>query len=357
MTTVSAYLNLASKTDGSPVIKQYYLTSFSQIKRDVVCQALNLDPAALISLNSDPTLPDQPVNHQGIITCKRRIPPDLLEDYGHAVISIENYLYQQGLHWYDAVCVIIASNGRIACRVGGRIAPDQDHIRRYLKEVPGFGQTFGAWAQAKNIFSSDVDWQAHYMDGGRRRQISTVLKALLNSEYKLSVATLPSHMRYYANFPKPGVLFKDISPLYNEEDFLMLCVKAVSKVHGLLITHVFGVESRGFPLAALMARKLMARFHMVRKAGKLPVPSKSVEYGTEYSKDRLEIENMDLAYAKVLIVDDLIATGGSIVAAAQLVRQDQTQVSCFAPVHVEEMETDTAEKFEKNDIRWIRLTI
>jgi adenine phosphoribosyltransferase len=130
------------------------------------------------------------------------------------------------------------------------------------------------------------------------------------------------------DFPKPGIVFKDITPLLAApaafRDAIDLLAEACAERE---IDAVLGVESRGFMFAAPLALQLGASFVPVRKPGKLPRATARAEYALEYGSDALEMHRDALAGgARVIVVDDVIATGGTAHAAVQLARQHGAHV-------------------------------
>ncbi|WAL58905.1 adenine phosphoribosyltransferase [Thermocoleostomius sinensis] len=142
---------------------------------------------------------------------------------------------------------------------------------------------------------------------------------------------LKSLIRDIPDFPKPGILFRDITTLLRDPDGLRYTVDVMADHFAdASIDYVLGMESRGFIIGTPLAYKLGAGFIPVRKAGKLPSDVYSVEYALEYGTDRLEIHQDALHPAsRVLIVDDLIATGGTAGATAQLVQQVGCEIAGF----------------------------
>jgi adenine phosphoribosyltransferase len=133
---------------------------------------------------------------------------------------------------------------------------------------------------------------------------------------------LKKSIRDVPDFPKPGILFKDITPLLSDpiafKKSINMLVKKYKKEN---ITHVVAVESRGFIFGSPVAYKLGAGFIPVRKKGKLPYKTRNVSYQLEYGTDTLEMHEDALnAQSRVLIVDDLLATGGTVEAVAKLVK-------------------------------------
>jgi len=132
---------------------------------------------------------------------------------------------------------------------------------------------------------------------------------------------LKGRIRDVPDFPSPGVLFRDITPLLGDIEAFRFTVDALADAFtGRRIDKVVGVEARGFIVAAPVAYRLGAGFVPVRKPGKLPWRTSSEEYALEYGVDRLEIHQDALtAGEQVLIVDDVIATGGTAQATVRLV--------------------------------------
>ena len=131
------------------------------------------------------------------------------------------------------------------------------------------------------------------------------------------------------DFPKPGILFRDISPLLaNPAAFR----EAISQMEVLAqqfdYSHILGIESRGFIFGSALAYQAHKGLALARKPNKLPLASQREFYGLEYGTDCLEIQQSTLpAGARVLIVDDVLATGGTIIAASQLLKKAGFEVA------------------------------
>ena len=137
------------------------------------------------------------------------------------------------------------------------------------------------------------------------------------------IQDLLSHIRDVPDFPKEGIIFKDITPLLQNPRAFQLAVDLLSDTYvGKDIDVVVGAEARGFIIASPLAYKLGAGFVLVRKPGKLPWKKEQVSYALEYGTDTLEIhQDAFKPGQRVLIADDLLATGGTISAAVDLVHQ------------------------------------
>jgi adenine phosphoribosyltransferase len=134
---------------------------------------------------------------------------------------------------------------------------------------------------------------------------------------------LKTLIRDIPDFPKPGILFRDITTLLRDPKGLQYSIDALAEQVGVLQPeYIVGMESRGFIFGAALAYKLGIGFIPVRKPGKLPADVHSVEYALEYGTDKLEIHHDAVVPgSRVAIVDDLIATGGTAVATAQLIQE------------------------------------
>ena len=145
---------------------------------------------------------------------------------------------------------------------------------------------------------------------------------------------LQSLIRDIPDFPQPGILFRDITTLLNNPQGLRQTIDRLAKecqAANLMPDYVVGMESRGFIFAPPLAYQLNAGFVPVRKPGKLPAKVHSVDYELEYGSDRLEVhQDAIVPGAQVLIVDDLLATGGTARATAKLISQLDAEVIGFA---------------------------
>lgn len=132
--------------------------------------------------------------------------------------------------------------------------------------------------------------------------------------------SLKEHIRDIPDFPRPGVVFKDLTPLLADAEAFRSCVDAlVDRFAGTGVHKVLGIEARGFIVAAPVAHRLEAGFVPVRKGGKLPSLVEKEEYVLEYGADVLEVHGDAVRPGeRVLIVDDVLATGGTAQAATRL---------------------------------------
>ena len=135
--------------------------------------------------------------------------------------------------------------------------------------------------------------------------------------------TLLKNLRNVPNFPVPGIQFKDVSTLYKNAKCMKIMVNELYELYkDKGITKVVGIESRGFVVGAALAVKLGAGFIMCRKPGKLPADTRQESYMKEYGKDTIEIHTDAIDETDIVLLhDDLLATGGSMNAAYNLVKQ------------------------------------
>jgi adenine phosphoribosyltransferase len=157
-----------------------------------------------------------------------------------------------------------------------------------------------------NDFKFQVKW--------RSRGPLTFDKSQLSDQLKHAIRDVP-------NFPKPGIVFKDVTPVLLDSGLFGAAVTGMAKPYRAAgITRVVAIESRGFLFGAPIALSLGAGLVPIRKPGKLPAATRRIEYALEYGTDALEMHHDAIeAGDRVLIVDDVLATGGTASAAAQLV--------------------------------------
>jgi adenine phosphoribosyltransferase len=147
----------------------------------------------------------------------------------------------------------------------------------------------------------------------------------LEQEIRAAIRDVP-------DFPKPGIVFKDITPLLGNPGLFARTTEAMAEPFRKAgVTHVVAIEGRGFLLGAPVAQHLRAGLIPVRKPGKLPSRTAAVEYALEYGTDTLEIHADACDHkARVLIVDDVLATGGTAKATADLVRGTGASLTGFS---------------------------
>jgi adenine phosphoribosyltransferase len=162
------------------------------------------------------------------------------------------------------------------------------------------------------------------------------------------IAQLNALIRNVPDFPKPGIMFRDFTPLLADPRGLALAVELMANpFRGQRIDLVVGAESRGFIFGTAIAQALSAGFVPVRKPGKLPGKVHGVDYALEYGTDRLELHADAIPAGKrVLLIDDLLATGGTLRACCELLTKCQAQIVGIA-VLIELAGLNGREKFKQ----------
>jgi adenine phosphoribosyltransferase len=161
--------------------------------------------------------------------------------------------------------------------------------------------------------------------------VNSTCRGHLRSDNAQLIEELKGTIRDVHNFPKPGIVFKDVTPVLLDVKLFEQAVTAMAEPYrGARITRVVSIESRGFLFGAPIALELGAGLVPIRKPGKLPGATQRVEYALEYGTDALEMHSDAVQPGdRVLIVDDVLATGGTANAAAQLVAGTGAAVTGF----------------------------
>jgi adenine phosphoribosyltransferase len=143
---------------------------------------------------------------------------------------------------------------------------------------------------------------------------------------------ITSRVRDIKDYPKPGIVFKDITPILASPDLVNDITKSLTSMYiNSKLDAVVGVEARGFIFGAILAHALSVPFIPVRKAGRLPYQTRSQEYALEYGTAKMEIHIDAIEKGwRVLVHDDLLATGGTAGAAADLIRSFDAHVAGFS---------------------------
>ena len=145
---------------------------------------------------------------------------------------------------------------------------------------------------------------------------------------KIKKSDLKSYVRDVPDFPKPGIIFKDITPLLRDRNAFKKTINMLAgKFKKGNIEQIVAVESRGFIFGAALAYKLGTGFIPIRKKGKLPYKTRGITYQLEYGSDTLEIhEDAIQPGTRVLVVDDVLATGGTVRAVCDLLKQQKANI-------------------------------
>lgn len=154
-----------------------------------------------------------------------------------------------------------------------------------------------------------------------------------------SAIQLRDYIRDIPNFPKPGIIFRDISPLLANGEAFSACISELAVHMPSDIKAIVGIESRGFLFGAALAQMTGVGFVPIRKSGKLPLATHAVEYELEYGTDILEIHKDALGHGhKVVIIDDLLATGGTAAATVKLCQKLGAEIAaCLFVIELENL--------------------
>lgn len=290
------------------------------------------DTIQYVSQKTSSLVPEQPVGRDSALQGARNRLHNLPEKSREAeyVVSIENYIEQSPVtqRWYDKGLVIVqhASQEMVMTTQSTFIPDSYVQLAQQMSSTiseGGYSTTVGVAIQQS--FSDRIidpsDWHRESEFGGVPRQ-QLLKDALDKILYAHELHFLKNLVVYYPDFPKPGITFANFLPiLHNAQAFQMVIDLLAQRYTTKNIGAVVGLESRGFILGAALAYKLGVSFVPVRKPGKLPGAIYSVNYQKEYGFDTLVIAQDSFQPGqRVIIIDDLIATGGSARAAIELVR-------------------------------------
>lgn len=287
-------------------------------------------------------VPEQPIGidaaRQGVYNRLQCLPKEMLEaDY---VVSIENYIEQscETQRWYDKGLILFKHAAQeIIITTQPTFVPEEYilHAQRMAQEISplGYSVTIGKAIQEKicclsndGSFSLEryidpSDWHREHEFGGVSRQ-QLLQEAIFKALHAQELSSLKSLVVTYPDFPKPGIMFANFLTMVNNPQAFQQSVDLLAERYkNQNIKAIVGLESRGFIHGAALAYKLGVSFVPVRKPGKLPGATFCVSYQKEYGTDTLVIAQDSLKKEqRVIIIDDLIATGGSARAAIELVR-------------------------------------
>lgn len=314
------------------------ICSQSRVKINAVGDAFHLlfpdREIELVAVKAESEIADQPVSLEwGRMGAQNRLrnarAKTLERDSGVFVpdywVSIENFIAPDraiGTKWFDQAVVLVQK---------GNEAPVEDLSRPVffdaafaieaknrgslgvISPVSGFAVTIGKLIseQEGGRIASD-NWQGLPEFGGVSRR-SLLAEATVNAIVKTAIASVP-------DFPKSGINFLDVSPLLDQPELSDAVVNLIADhFRDQKIDLIAGLDARGFIFGSLIAQRMKLPFVMVRKQGKLPRPTHSETYDTEYSaSNTIEISASRIEGKRVLLVDDLLATGGTLRAAENL---------------------------------------
>lgn len=323
------------------------LASTSPLKRAAVAKFFNVPLASVNCVSCDSlNLPPQPIN-SGKECARARLEYlkslNLTSDY---LVAIENEVREEpsdsNPDKKEEQCHVVVLHEK-RWEFGHSVAEPFEHrlmvaaVKRAQDQPDtkyrfhGISTTIGSVAHSLNPNVPADDWIGSFSDLYRNReeQIHAALLDATNDYDHFSANILASKVTVIPDFPKPGVRFKDLSALISYwRDFKTLIKLTRNKVreeqlgrYGMNFTKVVGLDARGFIYGSALANSMEAGFVMARKAGKLPGSDLvTVEYTTEYSSETLQMRRDAIqAGDRVIVCDDLVATGGSLKAACDLV--------------------------------------
>lgn len=279
----------------------------------------------------------QPFDKYGTYACSQRIEWiinnfEQVYDYDF-IVSLENYI--NTFDETDRVCLILhnisENSEKTFCSYGIPLA-DSNHPDKYLQKLltPEYYHKFGAkktYGELLHEEHSEIpadNWMAYAGDIINRCDRKTFIKSFLEDKMEeivsdmIFINELKLKFRKYDDFPIKGIQFEDWSDIFIDSYFIEKLIDYLSKDYVIgEIDYVMGLESRGYLLAVPLAMKLKAGFIPIKKPGKTPGVFVKETYMKEYGTDSLELRS-DLKPGNVLIVDDVLATGGSLEAAIKL---------------------------------------
>ncbi len=197
---------------------------------------------------------------------------------------------------------------------------------------------YDCWKQDEEPVTADMVVQV--MKDNVKRVEQVLLKVIESFSREQEIAKLKEKIRTIPNFPTQGIMFRDITTLLKDRESLRKLVNIIyEKYRDTPIDLIAAVESRGFTIAGILAEKLNTGLVLIRKPGKLPAETLSETYNLEYGTDSVEIHKDAISVGqRVLIIDDLIATGGTALAACQLINRLGGQVEgCATVIELEEL--------------------
>lgn len=318
-------------------------------------------------------IPEQPIN-TGNKCAKLRneyMKQQINREYDY-LVSIENEIYT-GYGFSNCVtdrCHIViedASGVSVAnsSAISGQVNVEKSYYDKALEQTDpsyeyfadGLAVTIGSMIHAENPEIPANDWFSAYGESSRETIMINILDGMLAkiADRNRDLSKLRAAVIRVPDFPKPGVVFQDLSDILVNPELLDILVDQMTILAKMSFfdgninsrkVKVMGLDARGFIYGSLVASKLGAGFIMARKKGKLPGETIEQEYGTEYSKACIEIMPHLISEGDpIIIVDDLVATGGSLKAAVDLARQRGGKViGCLTVLQVDALVEKAREK-------------
>lgn len=310
-----------------------YVLSKSQVKQTAVKTSFLSDLFSEIDFVSNDFISiNQPVDNGGKFVCRKRIETFLENNIlkeSEYVLSIENYITSNCTEL--AVCEMYHNKTyETVYSVEGKFPPflleklqstaeaiyEQDELIGLIGYTNTIGKILKDFLKEDNISIKDDNWIGFYNDFDRVEQIQTAFDKFTFKEF------MKLNIKSYPDFPKKGVIFDDVLGLLADKHMIKFLRHTIKKeLSSKKYDIVVGLESRGFLFGMLISDLLEIPFVPIRKEGKLPGEVFTVEYKKEYGSDVFQIQQNSIkSDINVLIVDDIIATGGSLLAGFDLVK-------------------------------------
>jgi adenine phosphoribosyltransferase len=315
-----------------------YVLSKSQVKQTAVKTSFLSDLFSEIEFYSnDFSAVSQPVDNGGKYVCRKRIETFLKNNVlkeNEYVLSIENYITLNCTEL--AVCEMYHNNTyETVYGVEGKFPPFlleklQSTAEKIYQddELIGYTNTIGKilkdFLAEDNISIKDDNWIGFYNDFDRVEQIQTAFDKFTFKQF------MKLNIKSYPDFPKKGIIFDDVLGLLADKDMIKFLRHSIKKeLKSKKYDAIVGLESRGFLFGMLISDLLEIPFVPVRKEGKLPGEVFTVQYKKEYGSDVFQIQQNSIkSDMTILIVDDIIATGGSLMASFDLIKN-------FSPLKID----------------------
>ena len=279
--------------------------------------------------------PPQPVSYYSGITCAEERIKEVLEKNKNVsvkyIIAIESYIDHDNSTWWDAPAIVITDDkGKVIIKSPPWNKDDrcsnivsEFYIKKTMSNCDvsklGWSITVGDIIHKLNSHIPPDDWQEYLSRESRK---NSIIIALQNTLKLLDIYNkLQGEICIYDNFPKKNIYFRDVNPIFENSELFNTLIKFMSNWIPDSVTHIVGIESRGFIMGSAIAFYKNKGFVPIRKKNKLPGEIYNMKYQKEYGYDCLEIQRDSLDDScNVVIVDDIIATGGSAKAASDLVK-------------------------------------
>lgn len=353
------------------------LTSTSQIKLEAVSQVFplevigrnvpdstsgcdNSNPAQPFGIDSNGCTAALACAHNRIKIFNSVYTKNATKDAKY-IVSIENGIINSSVGILYDICEVVLVNIETGETITTRYF--EDHIKvsipdpaKYLEQIKkvsssnhalGYDLTFGTLI-GKDFSTSKSNWMKTFGVDRLDQIVASLehIKSLMSENFQL----IKDNIRVVPDYPEKGVMFQDMFSLFESHETLDTIVSKMADVCSRMnITKVTGPELRGCMLGALVAKKMSLPFLPIRKPGKLPPPVIQIEYAKEYGVDKLELNSEQFnTDDRVLVVDDILATGGSLKACIDMVEQCSCVAHSIVLADVEPLRNIAKEKMGAN---------